>query len=121
MPESMTLIGKPAADQVLIADDFEATDGNEAWQIITEHRPKVVLLDVQMPGRDGLQLARDIRADPSLGRTQIILQSASAFPSEVAEGLASGADWYITKPIRVHEVTKLLGEALQRTRGDQES
>jgi DNA-binding response OmpR family regulator len=83
------------------SDDFqivEAVDGDEAWRLVLEHRPRVALLDVQMPGRSGLELTSAIKSRPELNGTYVILLSAKAQATDVAAGLAAGADEYITKP-----------------------
>lgn len=52
-------------------DDYnlvEASDGDEAWSLIQEHRPSLVLLDVRMPGRTGMEILQSIRSDPSAAR-----------------------------------------------------
>jgi len=97
------------------ADDYnvvEACDGDEAWALIQEHRPSLVLLDVRMPGRTGLDILRDIRSDPSLVGTKVILLTASARESDVATGLVAGADFYLTKPFSPRDLLSRLDEAL---------
>jgi CheY-like chemotaxis protein len=98
------------------ADDLqvvEASDGDEAWRLMEECRPDLAVLDVQMPGRTGLDLARAIRQHALLGDTPIILLSATAPASDVQEGLAAGASRYLTKPFSplelVEEIHKMLG------------
>ena len=71
------------------ADDYdvvEACDGNEAWALIQEHRPSLVLLDVRMPGRTGLEILSAIRSDSSLAGIKVILLTASALASDMAAG-----------------------------------
>jgi len=82
---------------------LEATDGNMAWSLIQEHHPDVVVLDVLMPGRSGLELTTAIRADPALASMYVILLSAAAQPMQVEAGLAAGADRYMVKPFSVAE------------------
>lgn len=77
---------------------LEAADGNEAWELIERHRPELVLLDVQMPGQTGIELTRRIRSDPSLANTRIVILTSKAQATDVASGLAAGADLYLTKP-----------------------
>jgi len=84
-----------ASDAYLV---LEAGDGDEAWEILQTCRPDVVLLDVQMPGRDGFALTRAIRADPLLAQTRVILLTGAATPEHVAAGRAAGTDHYLTKP-----------------------
>jgi DNA-binding response OmpR family regulator len=97
------------------ADDFnvlEATDGDEAWSLIQEHKPSLVLLDVRMPGRTGLEILSAIRSDTSLAGTRVIILTASALPVDMAAGLTSGADFYLTKPFSPRDLLARLDEAL---------
>ncbi len=102
--------------QATIAEDnfnvLEAEDGEEAWKLIQEARPKVVLLDVQMPGRTGLEVLRAIKTDPALADTRVILLTASASQSQISEGLAAGADAYLTKPFSPRDLLARLDEAI---------
>lgn len=91
---------------------LQAADGSEAWQLIQRHRPALVLLDVQMPGRDGYDLARAIRADPALAGMKIAILSAQAQGHDVETGLAAGADRYITKPFSPTELREWIEEVL---------
>lgn len=91
----------------------EASDGDEAWSVIQEHRPAVVLLDVHMPGRSGLEILRAIRSDPNLEATRVILLTASAQESEISAGLAAGADSYLTKPFSPADLLSRLDEMLE--------
>lgn len=91
----------------------EAADGDEAWALLQQHRPAVALLDVSMPGRTGLELARAIKADPELAATRIVLLTAKAQPADVAAGLAAGADLYLTKPFSPLELIAVVEKALK--------
>src|SRR3954453_5387378 len=77
---------------------LETGDGDEAWEILQTCRPDVVLLDVQMPGRDGFALTRAIRADSLLAQTRVILLTGAGTPENVAAGHAAGADHFLAKP-----------------------
>ena len=94
----------------------EATDGNVAWALIQAHRPEVVVLDVLMPGRSGLELTQAIRGDPALAATYVILLSAAAQPAQVEAGLAAGADRYMVKPFSLTEFADAVAEGLRRSR-----
>jgi DNA-binding response OmpR family regulator len=96
----------------------EAADGDSAWAAIERERPHVALLDVQMPGRTGVELTRLIRADAALAGTRIILLSAKAQAADVELGLAAGADRYITKPFSVVELMAIVESELANARGD---
>ena len=91
---------------------LEATDGNEAWSLIQEYRPSLVLLDVRMPGRTGLDILRAIKAEPNLVATKVILLTASAQAYEVNAGLLAGADFYLTKPFSPRDLLSKIDEAL---------
>jgi CheY-like chemotaxis protein len=94
----------------------EAGDGTEAWALIKQHKPAVVLLDVQMPGLSGLEVLAMIRSDPGLGATRVILLTAKALASDRAAGMAAGADYYLTKPFSPLDLLTRLEEALTLTR-----
>jgi two-component system chemotaxis response regulator CheY len=102
-----------ASDAYLV---LEAADGDEAWEILQTSRPDVALLDVGMPGRDGLALTRAIRADPLLAQTRVILLTGSQEPSAVAAGRAAGADHYLTKPFSPLELVATLEACLREAR-----
>jgi CheY-like chemotaxis protein len=90
---------------------IEAMDGDEAWSLIRRHRPRVVLLDVQMPGRTGLELTRSIRGDPDLAQTCVILLTSKAQQTDIQAGLDAGADRYLTKPFSPLELLRVVEQA----------
>lgn len=97
-------------------DDYnvlEASDGDEAWNLIQQHRPAVVLLDVRMPGRTGIEVVQSIKEEPGLAGTKVILLTASALHSEINAGLLAGADFYLTKPFSPRDLLSRLDEALE--------
>jgi CheY-like chemotaxis protein len=95
---------------------LEASDGDEAWAMIKEHRPSVVLLDVQMPGRTGLEVLAMIRSDPTLAPTRVIMLTAKALKADVELGMTAGADLYLTKPFSPLDLLTRVDEALGRWR-----
>jgi DNA-binding response OmpR family regulator len=74
-----------------------------------------VLLDVMMPGMDGLEICRRLRETPGLSDTIIIMVSAKAMPSERAAGIRAGADDYITKPFDEVELMEVLRRYVRPT------
>jgi signal transduction histidine kinase len=91
-----------------------AGSGHEAMQFVETGRPDVILLDVMMPGMDGLETCRRIRSHPGMAEIPILLVTALDDRRSRLEGLESGADDYITKPIdraevraRVRTITRL--------------
>ena len=90
----------------LLEDEFHlksASSGEEALKVAPEYRPDLVLLDIMMPGIDGLDTCRRMRENSILKQTKIIMVSAKALVSERLEGYEVGADDYITKPFNKHE------------------
>jgi len=92
---------------------LEAADGDEAWALITQLKPSLVLLDVQMPGRSGLDILKSIRSDPSLNAVRVIMLTSRASNSDVAAGLAAGADLYLTKPFSPLDLLARVEKTLQ--------
>jgi DNA-binding NarL/FixJ family response regulator len=76
-----------------------AASGEEALAIVREQPPDLVLLDVMMPGLDGLQVCRRLKADRSLAFLPVILVTARADSADVVAGLEAGGDEYLTKPV----------------------
>ena len=93
-------------------DVVEAADGDEAWRLLREHKPCVALLDVQMPGLTGLDLAQAIRSDPELEKTFVVLLTSKAQQTDIQAGLAAGADRYLTKPFSPLELLSLVDRAV---------
>jgi CheY-like chemotaxis protein len=90
-----------------------ATDGDEALRRAAEDEPDLILLDVMMPGHDGLSVCRQLKADPELRHIPVLMLSACAAKGDRERGLAAGADDYITKPFSpgrlISKVNELLG------------
>lgn len=87
--------------EILLSDDYtlvRARSGEEALAQAKSERPDLVLLDVMMPGIDGYEACRLMRAEPELKKMRIVLVSAKAMPSERLRGFEAGADDYVTKP-----------------------
>ena len=76
-----------------------ASDGEEALARIHEHKPDLVVLDVMMPKKDGLQVCREVKSNPDLPFTPIILVTAKGDTKDIIAGLDSGGDEYLTKPV----------------------
>ncbi|MBX6365859.1 MAG: response regulator [Gemmatimonadetes bacterium] len=87
-----------------------ALDGREALSKLEEVRPGLILLDVMMPGMDGWEVARVVKNHPEFGRVRIVMLTARSDFTDKQEGLRSGADDYIVKPIRLEE----LGRRVER-------
>jgi len=75
-----------------------ASDGQQALELIHKEYPELAFLDVQMPRRDGISVCEEIRKDPSLSGTKVVMFTALAQEAEIDRALVAGADDYMTKP-----------------------
>lgn len=96
-----------------------AADGTEAWQLIRDHAPGLVVLDVAMPGMSGLDVCRLIRSDPALAETPVLLLSAGVSGASREAGLEAGADDFMPKPFSPRRLTEKL-VSLSHGRGNAE-
>jgi CheY-like chemotaxis protein len=76
-----------------------ATDAEEAFKEIRAFRPRLILMDIQLPGMDGLELTRRLKADPGTRDTLIVALTAYAMKGDLERILAAGCDGYVAKPI----------------------
>jgi DNA-binding response OmpR family regulator len=95
-------------------DVVGARNGEEALALAREHRPTVAVLDVGMPGLDGLEVLERIRADESLGGTRVLLLTAKAQESDVRRGFEAGADAYVRKPFSPADLSARVRELVDR-------
>ena len=78
---------------------LEATTGEAGVQLATLHRPDLILMDIQLPGIDGIEALRRIRAQPLLDAVPVIAVSASVMPDDQRHIIGSGFDAFVPKPI----------------------
>lgn len=83
-----------------------ANDGEEAVARIRSEQPDLVLLDVMMPKKSGFEVCQEIKSDPVLKAVRILMLTAKGRDTEVAKGLAMGADAYMTKPFSTKELVE---------------
>ena len=89
---------------------FTARNGQDGVKVASEVKPHLIILDVMMPRKDGFTLGREVREKDK--EVPIIFLTAKALKEDVLEGFKIGADDYITKPIRIEELLKKVGEYL---------
>ena len=97
-----------------------ATDGEKGLDFAREKNPAVILLDIMLPGLDGIEVAQRLRSDPRTRDIAIIMITAKAEESDVVLGLGVGADDYVTKPFRMKELIARVKAVLRRGRMDEE-
>ncbi len=81
-----------------------AADGKTALARLEEVQPALVLLDVMMPGMDGWQVCRTIKGHPEFGSTRVVMVTAKGGFEDKYEGMRSGADDYVVKPVNLSEL-----------------
>lgn len=89
-----------------------ARDGQEALDMIARERPDLVLLDVMMPKKSGFEVCQAVRASEELQATKILILTAKGRDTDLAKGLALGADAYMTKPFSTRELVQKVAEML---------
>jgi DNA-binding response OmpR family regulator len=96
-------------------DAISANDGQTGLEIAQRHKLDLIVLDLMMPGMDGLEVCRRLRTDPRTGRIPLIMLTAKATEADRIVGLELGADDYITKPFSPRELVARVKAILRRT------
>jgi two-component system cell cycle response regulator DivK len=86
-----------------------AEDADQALKILETYRPHLILMDIQLPGMDGLELTRRLRLSPALQDVIIVALSAYAMKGDADNARTAGCDGYVTKPIN----TRTFGDAVR--------
>ena len=95
------------AQVVLLAEKFEvetAVDGLDALQKVAAFAPDLILMDIQMPGMDGLEVARKLKSEPASQHIRIVAFTAFAMRGDEAKMRSAGCDGYLSKPIDVKKL-----------------
>src|SRR5688500_18831557 len=90
-----------------------ANDAEEALRMLDTFSPRLVLMDLQLPGIDGLELTRRLKADPRRSSIMVVALTANAMKGDEEKALAAGCDGYITKPIDVDGLPRLVAHHLE--------
>ncbi|WP_372659669.1 response regulator transcription factor [Hydrogenophaga sp.] len=91
-----------------------ARDGQEAVDAVVRERPALVLLDVMMPHKSGFEVCCEVRSHPEVQDTPILMLTAKGRDTDVAKGLALGANAYMTKPFSTRELVQKVKDMLER-------
>ena len=92
-----------------------AADAEEALQALGSFRPRLILMDIQLPGVDGLTLTRQLKADPETRDIAIVALTAYAMKGDEEKALAAGCSGYIPKPIDTRRFAGDVGHYLEQT------
>ena len=121
MPATILVVDDDPVILQLLQVNFEmegftvitAADGQEGVERTRAERPDVIVSDVMMPRMSGLELVAELKGDPDTAAIPVLLLTAKAQQSDIADGMAKGADDYVTKPFEpldlVDRVNRLLG------------
>ncbi|HZM36972.1 MAG TPA: response regulator [Burkholderiales bacterium] len=82
---------------------LEAVTGEEGVKLAKEKAPDLVLMDIQLPGINGIEAFRQIRADPNTARIPVVALTASVTPTDRSQITAAGFDAFVSKPINLKE------------------
>jgi CheY-like chemotaxis protein len=104
------LIRETLADPAL--QILEAMDGPETLRLARSQHPKMILLDVVMPGLGGVEVCRQLKADPATRDIQIVMLTAHSQTKDREQARAAGADYFITKPFSPAQLFELVDKIL---------
>ncbi len=135
--ETVAIAPEPAGDRtsVLVVDDteanrrvvramlaptgfevLEAANASEAIELARSAQPALVLMDIRMPGEDGLEATRRLRADPSTAKIPVVVISAQAMTSDREAALEAGCVAYLAKPVGRKELVDVVRFAIEKAR-----
>lgn len=91
-----------------------ATHAEEALMLLKTFHPALIVMDVQLPGMDGLQLTQILKKNPQTKDIIIVALTAYAMKGDEEKALNAGCDDYIAKPVDIHHLTKTVAKYLKR-------
>jgi len=94
----------------------EAVTGEEGVKIAMERKPDLVLMDIQLPGINGIEAFRQLRADPATARIPVVAITASVTPTDRSQITAAGFDAFVSKPISLKEFVDTVKRVLEGTK-----
>jgi len=109
-PQNMRLI-----EMALSAESYfllEATNGEEALEVAKKERPDLIIMDIQLPKMNGLEVTRKLREIPEFSRTPIMAITAYAMKGDKDKALDAGCNAYLSKPIRTRDLPDLIAKML---------
>jgi CheY-like chemotaxis protein len=125
--ESILIVDDNAANLklarvILTSEGYEvrtAGDAEEALAAVLEHAPALILMDIQLPGMDGLELTRRLKADPKTRGIAILALTAYAMKGDEERMLTAGCDGYVAKPINRQRLIQQIAQMVTRSKSRQ--
>lgn len=123
-PRRVLVVDDDPALLIAVADGLElvggyeviaVSDGASGLERFFATQPDCVVVDVRMPGLNGYQFVRALRGDPTTEQTPVIILSALVQDHEQLAGLMTGADAYLTKPVKIAELVRTIDRAVHLT------
>ena len=96
---------------------LEAVTGEDGVRMAIETKPDLILMDIQLPGINGIEALRQVRADPACARIPVVAFTASVTPTDRSQISAAGFDGFLSKPINLKEFLDTVKRVLETGRG----
>lgn len=120
MPATILLVEDNPANRLLAEEILKlggyrpigASSAEQARDLIVKHLPDLILLDIRLPGMDGLAFARMLRSSPLTAQLPIIALTAQAMADEQAAAMAAGFDAYVVKPVQRTQLLEAIRQGL---------
>ncbi|CUS77890.1 Response regulator receiver domain-containing protein [Candidatus Kryptonium thompsonii] len=95
-------------------DVFIASDGDMALDIIRKEKPNLIFLDFMMPGKNGIEVCREVKNDPELKNSYIVMLTAKGEEADVKDMFEAGADEYVPKPFTPSEIAEIVRKIIYK-------
>ena len=118
-PSALVVEDEPPLRELIVVtlgsafDCREAATGEEALELLRESVPDLVLVDVMLPGKSGIELLTEMRGDPALRHVPVIVLSAWQAPDVIERALHAGANRFVSKPFQVEELASVAEELVR--------
>jgi signal transduction histidine kinase/CheY-like chemotaxis protein len=99
---------KKVFEKEFACDLLTANDGVQGLEMVKQRRPALVLLDINLPGMNGLEIVNNLKNDPQTRQIPIVMVSANAMSESISKAMEAGASGYLTKPIEVKKLKEML-------------
>ena len=97
---------------------LRATDGEEAFNVAMRERPDLIIMDIQLPKVNGLEVTRKLRETSAFSDTPIIAVTAYAMKGDEEKAIDAGCNVYLTKPVNIRELPEVIAEMLSNRQQD---